>query len=349
MAQVLLLAEKADLHTRALVWGLERLGQNVLCLSPHAFPSRQTLSVNICNEGISHEAHDLNAHAINLSKVDVVWNRRALTPSLSDALHSEDRAFAEQQSKLHLASFAATMCPNAFWVNSLAAMGADLNKVAQLRIAANLGFKIPKTIISNDPFAIREFVKRFGKVVFKPYIGSFWRSQDGASVLVNYTSMLNEKDLTSNDSLSACPGIYQQWIDADFEIRITVIGSSIFAIKIENNARERDYADWKIDRVGAGISLYRASEDLRDGIRKYMIASGLIFGCIDLIVDKSGDIWFLECNQSGQFLWVELRVPQLPVLDAMCQLLSRSDDSLNGKLRSNIIRFADFIEKSERD
>jgi len=32
---------------------------------------------------------------------------------------------------------------------------------------------------------------------------------------------------------------------------------------------------------------------------------GLRYGAFDFIVDKSGDYFFLECNPSGQWLWLE--------------------------------------------
>ena len=50
-----------------------------------------------------------------------------------------------------------------------------------------------------------------------------------------------------------------------------------------------------------------------------------MFGCIDFIVTPEGEYVFLEVNQMGQFLWVELANPEFPLLQAFAEFLVSQD------------------------
>jgi hypothetical protein len=73
---------------------------------------------------------------------------------------------------------------------------------------------------------------------------------------------------------------------------------------------------------------------------------GLVYGCIDLVVDTAGSIYFLEVNQAGQFLFVEEALPSMPLLAAMTAMLGagRSDYAID---ESNRLRFADYTRTDD--
>lgn len=48
---------------------------------------------------------------------------------------------------------------------------------------------------------------------------------------------------------------------------------------------------------------------------------GVVFGCIDFVEDLEGNIFFLELNQMGQFLWIDHRMPHLGLVGKFCDLL----------------------------
>ncbi len=53
-----------------------------------------------------------------------------------------------------------------------------------------------------------------------------------------------------------------------------------------------------------------------------MRRSGLVFGAFDLVLDHSGEIWFLEVNPQGQWLWVE-DLTGMPITSAVADWLSQ--------------------------
>ena len=80
---------------------------------------------------------------------------------------------------------------------------------------------------------------------------------------------------------------------------------------------------------------------------------GLVFGCIDLVMDRQGQFHFLEVNQAGQFLFVEELCPDYPVLKAMVALLAsgRVDGDLDAFDDVTMAQFRasdDYVALKER-
>ncbi len=92
-----------------------------------------------------------------------------------------------------------------------------------------MGFEIPKTLFTNDPARLRRFFdENGGKIVYKSFSHGGWLHEDG-NLSVLMTSALRAEDLSDDNMHRSCPGIYQQRIDKAFEIRVTVIGTTVIA------------------------------------------------------------------------------------------------------------------------
>jgi hypothetical protein len=57
-------------------------------------------------------------------------------------------------------------------------------------------------------------------------------------------------------------------------------------------------------------------------------ACNLRFSAIDLVLDPSGDYWFLELNPNGQWAWIEARTG-LPISEAITNELVRISNEQN--------------------
>jgi D-alanine-D-alanine ligase-like ATP-grasp enzyme len=57
-----------------------------------------------------------------------------------------------------------------------------------------------------------------------------------------------------------------------------------------------------------------------------MSTLGLAYGAIDFRVDPGGQIYFLEVNPAGQFLYLQARV-DIPIVEALAALLARAASS----------------------
>jgi glutathione synthase/RimK-type ligase-like ATP-grasp enzyme len=59
---------------------------------------------------------------------------------------------------------------------------------------------------------------------------------------------------------------------------------------------------------------------------------GLRFAAIDLILDRTGEYWFLEANPNGQWAWIESRTGlaiSSAIVDELC-VISGGNSDLKG-------------------
>jgi len=59
-----------------------------------------------------------------------------------------------------------------------------------------------------------------------------------------------------------------------------------------------------------------------DAVRSYLRRAELAYGAFDFAEDTDGTWWFLECNQSGQFGFVEVETGQ-PIARTVAEWLAR--------------------------
>lgn len=76
------------------------------------------------------------------------------------------------------------------------------------------------------------------------------------------------------------------------------------------------------DLRGLGTTAHQLQRFVEKGIRALMARLGLVFGCLDFVVDQSGEHHYLEVNPTGQFGWLEGTVG-VPITDALAELLAR--------------------------
>jgi len=221
---------------------------------------------------------------------------------------------------------------DALWVNPPAAAERTENKLVQLHEAARCGLRHPATLVSNDPERIRRFIRRNGRTVYKPFKPHTWENGERGDLFHTATTLLDPAMKLDDEVLRICPGIYQAYVDKSSDLRITVIGDRFFPVRISSRAK-REFVDWRShwrdeDFVSSPCKLPATYEDQLSALMKRL---NIVYGAIDLAVDQQGELYFLEVNQVGQFLFVESWLDSMPLLQAMCAMLAegRTDYSLS--------------------
>ena len=114
----------------------------------------------------------------------------------------------------------------------------------------------------------------------------------------------------------------QEFIDKAYELRITVAGSSAFAVKIDLQANPLTAVDWRNPTFITNINY--SIVDINDALAEFCLKMakklGLQFGAFDFAVDKDGRIIFLEVNPNGQWYWIEERTG-LKISNAIARVL----------------------------
>lgn len=281
--------------------------------------------------------------AAHAGPFDVVWMRRLERPRPMPGAHPDDLKVITDESKVFLEGILPGLGhAGTRWVNEPLADSACDRKPYQLAVAANLGFRIPDTLISNNPAEVRHFFARHGgRIIHKPLGAPLWENADGSRT-TSRTSRLTEAHLANDYAFRACPGIYQELLDKAYELRVTVMGERVLAAVIDSQ-RDGDTVDWRCEG-GRGVDNLRGTT-LEPALEQRCIALcralGLSYGSIDLVVPKQGEPVFLEINCAGQFLFKEVADPSMPMLDSFCRFLAGEDARDVPRLR-----FADF-QKSD--
>lgn len=342
MSEVLILTNPGDPHAFAIQEALRQKGAAPLVWHTPDFPTLQKGSLWLEPNRLDWE---LSGPDLLLSgnAPRTVWVRRPGSPSLPDRLHDDDRAFAMRECAHFLRCFQKSIGSDAFWVNPPGSLGRASLKTEQLRAAVSAGLKIPRTLCSNDPDRIRQFLhSSTAGVVYKPFFPATWESDNGRSVF--FTSELREEELLEEESVRACPGIFQEKVAKAWEIRLTVMGQHSFAVKLRSQEVERARVDW---RAGLG-TVPMEPVDLPHGIvaacRRLMADLGLVFGCFDLIVTPQGECVFLEVDEMGAFLWLEQEIPELRLLDAFCEFLLQGSEDFRWSATTASVRWSDVAD-----
>ncbi len=192
------------------------------------------------------------------------------------------------------------------------AIRAAEDKANQLACAMALGFRVPRTMWTNDTRAVRELADA-GQVVVKSVATAAWEDDSVASFV--YAQLVDVQDLPSTDVLAAMPAAFQQPVMPKRDLRVTVIGRRAFGALVEDG----EGLDWRLDpdRPWAGFTL-------PDGLAQQCVALvaelGLRFGAIDIVLDSEGTPWFLEVNPNGEWGWLNQRAG-LPLAAAIAEEL----------------------------
>jgi glutathione synthase/RimK-type ligase-like ATP-grasp enzyme len=208
---------------------------------------------------------------------------------------------------------------DAFWVNDPARDHVAHRKVLQLRRAQECGLTLPDTLITNDPARARMFVDGHGyrDVVYKAFsaLEHEWRE----------TRLLRHEELGLLDYVRYAPVIFQEYVEAVYDLRVTIVGDSVFPAAI--HSQETSYpVDFRMDMTNATIRPVDLPADVEARLKDYMRALGLQYGAIDMRLRPDGTYVFLEINPAGQWLFVE-QVTEQPIAATLARLLVQHDRS----------------------
>ena len=232
--------------------------------------------------------------AVQIESVHTVWWRRPRIPDPSDDLDAETREFVTSEWEHFLGSLEAVI--PARWVNPPAASRVAARKVHQAVAAREVGLSVPRTVVTNDPEAVRTLAAEGTPLIYKR-LGTAFRP-------LTATKELRSSDLERLDVLPNCPAIFQDRVDARLDIRVTIMGTEVFGAEIDSQSGSSPL-DWRFDHT-VPFRPHQLDDTVAAQLLALMERLGLVFGAIDLRLTPDGEYVFLEINPGGQYLFVEL-------------------------------------------
>lgn len=205
--------------------------------------------------------------------------------------------------------------PDANWLSSPEPARLACRKPVQLDIACSLGMRIPITCITNSPKEVRHFIGLLGdkQMTMKPVGTAFVGIARSGRVSsrenrVIFTKVVQKETILRNiDLVINCPVIFQEAINKDYDVRVTVVDKRVFAAAISNEGcTDPTNLDWRNYEGKRIYSPHNLPRDIEEKCVSIIRKLGIRFGCIDLAYSKKDGYTFFEVNPQGQWLPSEL-------------------------------------------
>jgi glutathione synthase/RimK-type ligase-like ATP-grasp enzyme len=210
---------------------------------------------------------------------------------------------------------ALTIFDRAKWVNHPSATYLAESKPYQLHLAAELGFQVPDTVVTNDLDAVQE-ADLGNPLVLKAIETVLLRDQE--QNVFPYASVISLTDVLAS-GFAAVPVTFQRLLQPKLDLRVTVIGDFVHCVRIVEGGAGID-GDWRLRPRGAvTFEPYPLHNDMRVRCIALTRRMGLAFGAIDLAQTSAG-VYFLEINPTGEWGWLNDEESELDV--EICQLLA---------------------------
>jgi glutathione synthase/RimK-type ligase-like ATP-grasp enzyme len=314
-----------DPHATFVLDRLRAAGADAVLLDTAALPSTAALTTRQEPCGAWGGTWSGPHEELDLADLHAMWWRRPQPFTLDDRItRGEDRHFALGETAAMVAGLWA--CLDAHWVNDPVRDEAASAKMLQLKLATACGLDVPRTCMTNDPGRAREFLDAVqGKAVFKPFSATpaTWRE----------TRPVRPADVALLDSVALAPVIFQERIDGGVDVRVTVVGATMFPARIEASDPRFEY-DVRLDTEAPRITACGLPPGVAAGLGRLMDALGIVYGAADFRVTPDGRLLFLEINPAGQWLFVELATGQ-PITAALVDHLVAADRAAPGVSRPN--------------
>lgn len=306
--KIVILAHANDNHTAPLKWGLEQAGYQVVCWGGLAWNAKQQATA------LFDEPDRLWLGGQPVDRGDVIWIRRPQPAVHNPNVAEPDIKFAEGEYRWFSLSLQYLLETLPVWcINKYSASRFINNKSVQLVLARQCGMKVPVTLMSNDPAAVRKFLETHpGRTICKPFFPHVWQKNDGG-LAATETFELTADQLPADEVLTYAPAIYQDMVVKQYDVRMVLMGSRVYSFALHNPKKS---LDWRQD-AGQGlveVEIISTPPAVEKSVLEFARRSGACFGSLDFAIDDQGEWWFLEINEQGQFLWLDDFNPRVTMM-----------------------------------
>ncbi|MFI2433499.1 ATP-grasp ribosomal peptide maturase [Streptomyces sp. NPDC018693] len=307
---VLILTSEQDVTADMVVVHLNASGVPVVRLDPADLTGGVSLSGEYVHG--SFRGHLWAAgRLVGMDGLRSVWVRR---PGVPASRVAEPSAWLSEESAQAL--YGMLRGTDARWMNHPDAARRARHKPWQLRLAQRCGLPVPATLITTFPQAAREFAERFPDLVVKPVSGAHPQEPPRA---VPTSRVAPDTDFAA---VAFGPTLLQRRVLKRADVRLTVVGDRMLAArKATGPDADPDEVDVRFASAATPWLPAEVPPRVADGVLTYLRKAELAYGAFDFAEDADGTWWFLECNQSGQFGFVEVETGQ-PIARTIAEWLS---------------------------
>jgi hypothetical protein len=330
---ILIITNKGDIHCNPVIKHLQRNGDKYFRLNTESLLTDYLISFSYKDQSVDlHIENKINGKTLSSNEVISVWERRPNSPVLPEINNEKIKLVVEDEAN-ELTKWIRHFFINCRMIGSSVWDRPNESKLRQMDVASRVinelrsEIKLPHTLLTNSKKDLEQFSNNKKEIVLKPISADGLMLDD--KLEIPFTSRkVNSKNINviTQDDLELCPSFMQEYVEKNYELRITVIGEKILCCKIDSqklpkgNGRE----DWR-EGYEHGLSEVEEWIDCPDEIQEfiilYMQKMNLNFGCFDFIYAKNNSFYFLECNPNGQWMWLEEDLG-IPISESIANFLA---------------------------
>ncbi|MDJ0839306.1 MAG: MvdD family ATP-grasp ribosomal peptide maturase [Acidobacteriota bacterium] len=305
--------------TPLVVDAVSRKGGNAVCLNTDRFPTEERLVLGL-GKGLDGQRLITADGEVDLDNLTSVYIRRFRTgDGLPGNMDPQLRAPSVDEARRTL--FGLLFSTNAFVLDPYTNVQHAENKMLQLELARSVGLECPDTLITNNADDVRTFVAAAGGSVITKMQSSFQVFREGVEHVM-FTNTLDAENLDDLAGLELCPMMFQSKVPKQLELRVTVVGTQVYAASIDSQSSEKATDDWRKSGVEF-CSLwkpYELPDDVQTKILALMDRIQLNYGAMDIILTPDGRHVFIEVNPVGEWFWLD-RYAGFQIADGLADLL----------------------------
>lgn len=309
MSTVLVVSYRGDGHAVQVMKKMDVLGQDAILWDISKFPTKTKISFLLSPDNSPVSCIEIGDRKLEASEVTVVFWRRP-RGAASFSRQTKIGQYIKAESEVVIQSLF-DYCPRANWLSPPENTRLACRKPVQLDLACQMGVRIPKTCISNSPKVVSNFLACLGdkKLTMKPVGSAFVPLAEDGTVSspknkVVFTRITNPKIILKNIGMvKNCPVIFQEVIEKDYDIRVTVVDEEVFAAGIHiENCKDTFNLDWRNYGGTRVYKQHKLPELVKLQCVQMLKALGLRFGCLDWGFSEKEGYTFFEINPQGQWL-----------------------------------------------
>lgn len=311
---ILILAQATDLTADAVVDALRARDADVARVDTADFPLSLQLAA-MPNRASSSGSMWTQGRELPLDAVRAVYRRHPAQFTFPADLSVAEHRLATLESVAGIGGVLAAQSWR--WIDRPSAVADASYKPLQLRRAVECGMNVPESLVTNSGPHAREFAKQLGGDIIYKSLSTGVITEEGGLRIV-YTTRLRPDDLEDR-TISTCCHLFQRWVPKAFDVRMTVVGTNVFAVAVHTTSAEA-HTDWRSRYDDLTYEICEVPDDVHDAAIRYLRSFNLTYGAFDFSVTPDQQWWFLECNPSGQWGWIADETG-LPIADALAEEL----------------------------
>lgn len=316
----LIISSESDYHACAVRFSVRAAGGKCEIVDTTKFLHIQDPKVHI---SISDGRLELKGGLFSSDKLSI-WARRMLKLKNMAGISTEYSGYIRNEATEYEKNVfrILELDGRIHWVNKIQKVISSEVKSQQLAVAASCGLKIPETVIAVDPALVREFVRKHGKVVVKPFNPYSWLDKSIEKKWTTFANLVEIEQLErcSDDEIGAAPCIYQEYFPTVADIRVGVVGDKVFALAMHHKVSGKiDFRTMDEDELS--YTGYKVPSDIEIGLKRTMRELDVNIASADFVVGSDGEWKFIELNPSGAFLFLENRCSDIKILSAASSLV----------------------------